>query len=223
MKFLFIGNSATYVHKVPQWLQQLAQKAGHIFEVAQITPGGYRLCQHADMETAHGQRVFAEIQKGYDVVFLQDNGNCILSEENRALCAEASKRLVDAIRESGARAWFYVRPPYGYPHEAYDPLAQCVEFDGLFGSLARELGAGCVYVNRAFAYAMEQLPFDLWGADHAHTSLHGAYLIVCTFFATLFGTSATCLDFGELDSGEALALQQVADRIALEQVIPWQR
>ena len=48
MKLLFIGNSATYVHKIPQTLAELASKNGILVEVGQVVKGGFELAQHAD-------------------------------------------------------------------------------------------------------------------------------------------------------------------------------
>jgi hypothetical protein len=98
MKFLFIGNSATYVHEIPQTFQRLAKKCGFSFEVEQITPSGCELAKHADTSTELGKRVFAEIAKGYDAVFLQENGSCMSSDEKRAACFDASRRLISAVR-----------------------------------------------------------------------------------------------------------------------------
>ena len=222
MKALFIGNSATYVNEIPQTLSRLAGELGYTVETDQITPGGCELFRHANVSEEHGKKVLAEIEKGYDIVFLQDNGNCVSTDEKRKNCIDASKRLCDAIKKSGARACFYVRPPYGTIKAERDPFEQCVAFDELFGEIARENGAECVYVNRAFAYAIKHLSYDLWGNDHAHTGRFGAYLIVCTFFATLFRVSATKLDPNGLDPHDALVLQTVADKIVFDGVIPWE-
>ena len=221
MKALFIGNSATYVNEIPKTLSRLAKAVGYTIETEQITPGGCELFRHADLSAEHGQKVFAEIAKGYDIVFLQDNGNCVSTDEKRANCIDASRRLCNAIKKSGARACFYVRPPYGTVKAERNPFEQCVAFDELFGEIARENGAECVYVNRAFAYAIKHLPYELWGDDHAHTGKFGAYLIVYTFFATLFGVSATLLDANGLDESDARELQNAADRIVFDGVIPW--
>lgn len=221
LKVLFIGNSATYVHDIPQTLCRLAEGAGYHMEVTSVVKGGYELSQHANAETAHGKKVSDQIRKGYDVVFLQDNGNCVTSEEKRDAAKIASESLHEAIRASGGETFFYVRPPYGTDHAGRTPFEQCVAFDDLFGEIAEVLGIVCAYVNRAFAYAMTHLPFDLWGPDHAHTSERGAYLAVCVFFATLFGTSSTVLDANDLPIEDAHALQAVADKIALESFLPW--
>ena len=217
MKFLFIGNSATYVHEIPQTLQRLAKACGFVFEVAQITPGGCELAMHADPSTELGKRVFAEIAKGYDVVFLQENGSCMSSDEKREACFDAARRLIAAIRKSGARPVLYVRPPCRKSYYGYETLEQCERFDEIFGAIAQENGGvECVYVNRAFAYAKRHLDYDLWGEDRAHTGPLGAYLIVCTFFATLFGVSATRLVSDTVDASAARALAEVADKVVLD-------
>lgn len=213
MKFLFIGNSATYVNEIPQSLKKLAEAAGFYFETAQITPGGYTLRQHADTSTEHGKKVLEEIKRGYDVVFLQDNGNCVADEAHEVACRDAVSHLVRAIRESGAEPCFYVRPPTSYERFGLSPLSQCESFDKLFSDMAKEHGVPCVYVNRAFAYAIRNLEYDLWCEDRGHTNAYGAYLIICTFFATIFGLSATRLGPWRLDGADATALATIADDV----------
>ena len=68
---------------------------------------------------------------------------------------------------------------------------------------------------------MKHYNFGLWGPDNAHTSVYGGYLADCVFFATLFGASATILDANGLPEEDARILQEIADKIALEGVIPW--
>ena len=213
MKLLFIGNSATYYHEIPKTLQKLSAQLGFDVETEQLTPGGYMLSQHAETETEHGKKVFAEIAKGYDIVFLQDNGNCISSDEKRSACFAACRKLAKAVNESGAKLYFYVRPPYKKLNSGFDALQQCKKFDELFGEISAELNAECVYVNRAFAYAIKNLDLNLWAEDNGHTSVHGAYLAVCTFFAKLFGKSATLLDPNGLPTDDARALQEAADKV----------
>ena len=214
MNLLFIGNSATYVHEIPQTLAKLCAEQGYNVTTSQLTPGGYMLSQHADETTEHGQKVLAEIAKGYDIVFLQDNGNCIATKEKATACHLACDKLINAIRAHGARPMLYVRPPYGKPLADHSPLAQCQKLDALFSDIAGRHGVDCVFVNRAFAQAIQNTEIELWGPDHAHTSPAGAYLAVCTFYATLFGRSATELDTNGLPPDEARVLQSIADRVA---------
>ena len=69
MRILFIGNSATYVHDIPETLARLATEAGYPTECVRVVKGGWKLSQHAEA----GSRALAEIEKGYDIVVLQDN------------------------------------------------------------------------------------------------------------------------------------------------------
>lgn len=221
-KFLFIGNSATYVNKIPETLALLAGEAGFDVTVTSIVKGGYELARHADPSDEYGARVAAEIGGGYDAVFLQDNGSCITSDEKKAACRDACRTLARAAQASGAKVYIYVRPPYGKRLAELASFDQCRELDALFTDIAREIGAECVFVNRAFAYAMKHLDLPLWGEDNAHTSVQGGYLAVCTFFASIFGVSASALGSHTLSEEDAQKLQEVADKIALEGILPWE-
>lgn len=207
MRILFIGNSATYVHDIPETLAKLASEAGFPTESVRIVKGGWRLSQHAEA----GSRALAEIEKDYDLVVLQDNGNCVENDERRAALVAASEILCKAARESGAKVYYYVRPPYGYEAFGRSPVEQCREFDRFFTEIADREGAVCAYVNRAFEYAIENTDIRLWGDDNGHTSDEGAYLAVCVHFATIYGKSATLLDGNGVQN--AKILQEIADKI----------
>ena len=213
-KVLFIGNSATYVNDIPGTLKELAEKAGYPIECERIVKGGAKLSFHADTSTIHGQTVLETIQKGFDIVFIQDNANCISSDQLKLESKNASLALGSAIRASGAEVGIYFRPPYGYKEFGLDPLLQCEAIDLHFCEIASALGAISVYVNRAFAEAIRHTDFDLWGPDHAHTSAHGAYLAVCVFFSTIFQVSSAVLDTNGLPKEDAAALQAIADKLA---------
>jgi len=220
-RVLFVGNSATYVNDVPGTLSRLARKAGYDLVCDSVTKGGATLAQHAAASTDWGKTVLNYIAGEYDIVFLQDNGNCVSTDATRRTTKLACKTLDAAIRAAGAETYYYVRPPYGYEQFGYSPVEQCKEFDKLFGEIASELGGECAYVNRAFACAIKELNVPLWGPDNGHTSPEGAYLAVCVFFSTLFDTSSTVLDCNGLPEDVARALQQVADKVVLEDYIPW--
>lgn len=210
MKILFVGNSATYVHEIPETLARLANEQGYNVKTESITRGGYMLSQYAEE-----QNVYDTIKKGFDIVVFQDNGNCVSSDEMREKCKNALEKMIKTAKESGANAYIYVRPPYGYSSFGYTPLEQCEEFDKLFGAIAEKEGAKNVYVNRAFAEAMKNTSLKIWGPDNAHTSEQGAYLAVCTFFATIFKKSATTLGKNDISESEAKTIQKIADKVSL--------
>ena len=217
LRVLFIGNSATYVNKLPETLERLAGQAGYSLKVESVTKGGYTLAQYAVSDALREQIAAG----GYDVVFLQENSNCLYSGETRTASKNAHRTLNAFIRDSGARTYLYFRPPTEKDKNGEDSFTQCVTFDAFFGDISAELGAMNAYVNRAFAYAIRNYNFDLWGPDHAHTGVYGGYLAVCVFFATLFHTSATVLDANGLPEEDALTLQEISDKVVLDGVVPW--
>ena len=106
-RILFIGNSATYVHDIPGTLRRLAGLAGYPIEVDSVVKRGYTLAQHADNDSEHGKKVLAAIEKGWDVVFLQDNGNCVTSPEKEESCRtlhQANRAFAFGIRR-GISLW----------------------------------------------------------------------------------------------------------------------
>ena len=215
LRVLFIGNSATQRNNIPRLLCDLANRAGYCIEADAVIKGGATLAEYADPNGDRGREAMRTIAQGnYDLVFLQEHSKCIASQEWREMTASASKSLDEAIRKSGARTCFYVRPPTGKAFSGYDSYSQCLEYDKLFSGIAAELGAESVYVNRAFAYAIKHLTVSLWALDNAHTGVEGAYLVACVFFATVFDTSATVLDGNGLPADVAFSLQQAADLVA---------
>lgn len=222
LKVLFIGNSATYVHDLPQKLSRLATKAGYPLIADSCVEGGNQLADFLNPAYQFRDKMFAALAKGYDIVFLQEYSYCIASEEKRDTTRKASRTIHQAIEETGAKTYFYIRPPIG---EGYDighftSYEQCIELDKLFVPIAQELGATTAHVNRAFAYALQNLSIPLWGPDNAHISPEGAYMAVCVFFSTLFRVSSTVLDTEELPQDLARSLQQAADLVAFGQYIP---
>lgn len=215
---LFLGNSATYVNDLPATLVSLCENQGIHITQKQVVKGGCFLKSHAENPI-----VYEEIAKGYDVVFFQENGNAMTTEEEREKSLEGCKKLVDAARKAGSQCWFYVRPPYGNNLAEYNSFDQCILFDKHFTSVARQWNVECAYINRAFAAAIKHRNISLWGPDNAHTGVQGAYLAVCTFYASLFGRTATELNtaYG-ISQEDAAVLQQIADKVALEGIIPWE-
>ena len=217
LKVLFIGNSATERNDIPQTFARLASRAGYAVKAFALVQDNAKLAEFADPTSERGQMALNAIEgNDYDIVFLQGHSGCFTTEQKRELCIDACKALDALIKDTGAKTYFYVRPPLERDLKGYDTYSQCVEYDKLFVEIATDLGATNVYVNRAFAYAMKNLDVQLWGSDNAHTSIEGAYLVACVFFATVFNTSATVLDSNGLPDDVARSLQKAADKVALE-------
>lgn len=222
LRVLFIGNSATFTHELPQMLQTLARKAGYDITTDSYTKSGYELSRYLEDGNVNKTPLLNKIATGFDIVFLQENSDCALSEEKGELSWDAHETLDKAIRAAGGETYMYIRPPSGKDKSGLNSFAQCKEYDKFFGSISAAIGAENAYVNRAFAYAIENTSYNLWGSDNAHVSEYGAYLAVCVFFATLYDTSSSVLDSnGIIPDADAMILQNIADKIVLDGYIPW--
>lgn len=74
-KILFIGNSYTYYHDMPEQIfAPMAKEKGFDFDVQAVTHGGYKLEWFADPENEEGKRL-REVVEGrhYDCIVLQDH------------------------------------------------------------------------------------------------------------------------------------------------------
>ena len=222
LRVFFIGNSATFTHDLPAMLETLAKKAGYNITAESYAKGGYTLSRYLEEDNVNKKTLLNKIATGYDIVFLQENGDCVFSEDKRLLSKEAHETFDEAIREAGGKTYLYVRPPSGKTKGGHESLSQCVEYDSFFGGISESIGAEKAYVNRAFAYAIKNTSYNLWGSDNAHVSEYGAYLAVCVFFATLYDTSSSILESnGIIPDGDAIVLQGIADKIVLDGYIPW--
>ena len=74
-KILFIGNSYTYYHDMPERIfAPLAKEKGFDFEVQAVTHGGYKLEWFADPENEEGKRLRSVVEgRHYDCIVLQDH------------------------------------------------------------------------------------------------------------------------------------------------------
>lgn len=75
LRILFVGNSYTYYHNMPEEIfAPLAAQAGYDVEVQTVTHGGYKLSWFADPENEGGIRMRETIRgKHFDCVVLQDH------------------------------------------------------------------------------------------------------------------------------------------------------
>lgn len=74
-RILFIGNSYTYYHDMPERIfTPMAREAGLDVEVQALTHGGYQLNWYADPENPEGKRLRSVIEgRHFDVIVLQDH------------------------------------------------------------------------------------------------------------------------------------------------------
>lgn len=216
LKVLFIGNSHTYLHKMPWIVAGLcrAEHRGCSIFVEQRTENGAGFKSHwKDRETR--ERIAS---RPWDAVVLQDRSGGPIEELE--VFHEYARHLVDEVKKQGADPVFYMT----WAHR--DRPGQQDRITEAYREAARVLNAGLAPVGTAWERVqMEKPDLDLYHADGRHAGPAGAYLAACVLYATLFNTSPVGLPSTftiqgkrrvDLDGASARFLQQTAFRAVQE-------
>ena len=180
MNVLFIGNSHTYLHYMPQMLVELANAAGKGIRLNadQITGEGAGLQWHwnnaATREKIRSQR--------WEYVVLQDRSGGPLEDLE---CFQIhARRLNEEIIRQGAKTILYMT----WANKSR-PNTQKILAD-TYGQIAAELCAGLAPVGLAWEKSRSlDFELNLYHIDDRHANPSGAYLTACVFYAVLFSAS----------------------------------
>jgi hypothetical protein len=223
-RILFIGDSFTswqggiYIHT--KALAASAKPPVSI-EVSSVARDGFLLEEHWELGTA-----LAAIQEGdWDVVVLQEDTLETGYEEQKFY--KYMRKYDEEIKKIGAQSVLYM--PWEYERPGISPMTT-EEIARVYANIGSELGVRVAPVGLAWQRSIQERPdpdLNLFDYDELHPSIHGAYLITCVLYATIFGQSPVGLDYlpdaaliprWEMTEDEAAFLQ----RIAWETVVEYQ-
>lgn len=191
---LFIGNSYTYYNDMPTALfAPLAKSAGYKVSVTAITKGSYYLSEFANPEDEYGKKVQQALsKKDYDIIILQEQSNCAISDPGR---------FYDAVREfkamtEGKDTEIYLYATWGY-EEGHKKLSNFgtdtadmeMKLRAAYTAIAEELDLQVCHVGAAVTYAKTNGTKGLYNEDHTHPSLLGSNIAAWTIFSTVFGVA----------------------------------
>ncbi|MBW2593645.1 MAG: hypothetical protein JRE58_11740 [Deltaproteobacteria bacterium] len=175
-RILFIGNSHTYLHYMPQMLEQLAEAAGNQrkLQTVQITGEGAGLQWHWKNRAARNMLS----DKSWDYVVLQERSGGPVEDPG---AMQKYARLFDAeIKKHGARTIFYMTWANRRRPESQKIIRHA------YARAARETGALLAPVGIAWENALKADPGPrLHHEDNRHASPTGAYLTACVFFTVI--------------------------------------
>lgn len=178
-QILFIGNSYTYYHNMPEEIfAPLASKAGYDVAVQSVTHGGYKLSWFADPENEEGQRLRETIHgQRFDCIVLQDHSLITIQEPDLFFQGIASlKELLESHtdhfilcatwgRKSGSETLTELNMSTG---EMTKRIAQAYDEAG------RRFGMTVAHVGKAFVSYTEKHPeAELYLRDRHHPSILG--------------------------------------------------
>jgi hypothetical protein len=212
LNVLFIGNSHTYLHYMPQMLGELAHADDNGFNlnIDQITGEGAGLQWHWNNESSR-EKIRS---KRWGHIVLQDRSGGPL-EELESFRTHA--RLLDEeIRRQGAKTVFFMT----WANKSR-PRTQKILAD-VYRQIATELGAVLAPVGLAWEKAQAlDVELDLHHIDDRHANPSGAYLTACVFYAVLFNASPEGLP-ATLQIEGKIRLDLAEDRAGLLQKIAYE-
>ena len=212
LNVLFIGNSHTYLHYMPQMLVGLVKAEDRGFDLAvdQSVGEGVSLEWHWNNEPS---RQMMRSRK-WDFIVLQDRSGGPLEDPDSF---QRHARLLDAeIKKLGADTIFYLTwAKRDYP-------ASQARLTEAYRRMAHELNAILAPVGIAWENAKNLNPgLVLHHKDGRHANPAGAYLTACLFYSVLSGASPEGLPESFFIEGKNRP-DQVRDQGLLLQKVAWE-
>lgn len=190
-KILFIGNSYTYYHDMPEKIfAPLAAETGYDMDVLAVTHGGYKLSWFADPENEEGKRLRDTVQgKTFDYIVLQDHSlSTILSPEAFFSGIHDLKELLkDQTDHFLLYATWGRKPGCKTLEELGMSNAEMTRHIAeMYDEAAARFDMSVAHVGKAFAaYGLEHPDAELYFEDLHHSSVLGSTIAAQTILAAI--------------------------------------
>ena len=203
-RVLFVGNSYTYYHSMPQLFAAMAEHTlpeGHKVETKFLGGGGATLEKHWEVEALESGN--------WDYVVLQEQsrlGARTLSDpDSPALFYRYARMFDKMIKASGAKTVLYLTWSRKQLKE------EQVYLTNAYTRMATELDAILAPVGLVWDRLRDNAALELYDDDGSHPSWTGSYVAASTLAATLFGHAEKPLP-GALFGYEILRGGRLADK-----------
>ncbi len=192
-RILFVGNSYTYYHDMPESIfAPMASAAGHDFEVQAVTHGGYFLSQFADPQNKEGQRLrsITESQR-FDYIVLQDHSLSTIQDPGNFFDAIRDlKALLDDKTDNFILFATWARKPGCKTLEEIG--MSCEEMTShvarQYDKAGQRFHMVVAHVGKAFAaYAQAHPDAELYFTDLHHSSRLGSTIAAETILKAITG------------------------------------
>lgn len=186
MKILFIGNSYTYYHDMPECIfAPMAKEAGLDVQVQAVTHGGYKLEWFADPENEEGKRLRSVVEgRHYDCIVLQDHSlSTILDPAGFFGGLRSMKKLLEDKTDRFVLYATWARKP---GNETLAELGMTNEkmtrhIAESYDEAGQRFDMKVAHVGKAFAeYAKQHPDEELYFVDLHHSSVLGSTIAAKT-------------------------------------------
>lgn len=177
-KVLFVGNSKTYVHDIPNKVKQMATNQGYTISVKSVTRGGYTLSELAD-------EFSSKITSGsYDCVILQEQTDVYMW--NPGTYANGAKKVISLAKSTSPNAKFYIRALWATSSADQGTRQNSYQ---VTENIAQQNQAIAIHDGKAFDNSRAIYgDINLFG-DDIHQSEAGAYLSAAMIYKSIAGRS----------------------------------
>ena len=188
IRVLWVGNSYTAGGALPEMVTQMVNegKAGIRMVSKRAVSGGKDFQWH--YESPQSTAVKQIQQEKFDFVCLQNQSAGAIVR--RQAMFDYAEKFVKLIRSRGGEPVFFctwARSDRSYNKTHEEDWTQIV---GAYEELAVKHKARIALAGPAWREALKGKPnLELYQKDGSHPSIHGAYLNMCVFYATLTGKS----------------------------------
>lgn len=174
MRILFIGNSHTYYHDLPERFRQICISQGTQAEVTMLAHGGKGL----DFHSEEPETRFNILYGNYDWVVLQHLAHPFVQEEKMF---EAAKKIDRYIRQTRAKKLLYMTWSEEENPEGQERMASA------YRQLGRDLAAEVAPVGIAWWEYLDRYPdARLFDKDGRHATPLGSSLAACVIYEAMF-------------------------------------
>lgn len=203
---LYIGNSLTYVHDIPNLIKSMINADGGYVAYVQDTPGGSYLASHYDK--------YQEIVSKYKFTHIVLQGQSKEPISGKQEFLDAMKLFYDTGKDTGAE--FIVYETWCYDGEQYR-YSMTEGLKASYEEAAALIGARITRSGEAFrlfeeTYGLETSLYQ----DLNHQSIYGAFLSACVHYGTFTGKRASDNSFimEGIDEEMAIKIKGIADKIS---------
>jgi len=180
---LYIGNSYTYYHRMPESISAMArtEKSPREIHAKVVAVPAATLKRHWDSGAAQN----AIRERTWDYVVLQEQSVQPLEQKERMY--EYVRLLDKEIKLNGARTVLFLT------WATRDQPETQLTLSAAYHAIAQELGALVAPVGPAWQIARQGAPdLSLYEPDGSHPTANGSYLAACVLYLTVQPTESQC-------------------------------
>ena len=183
LRVLFMGNSYTYFHNLPQMVAAMAESQDKAIITRQSTVGGSNLEEHWKRERETRSR---DLIEGGDWDYVVMNNHSMSTINTPEDFDKYGKLFADLIKQNGAQPVFYMTWA-----RKWNPLMQKTITAG-YNAIAKETAADVVPIGPLWMKSIELMPnIDLYFEDGSHPSAEGTYLTALAYYRFFTGESTS--------------------------------